>query len=134
MRNRVRWPLVLLSVLAVAGCAGRASTPAAGREPGGRQDLITQEEIQRTTAANAYELVTKLRPQWLTLRGPASNPGFPNEIQVVADGVRLGGVTTLESINPSGVLSLQFYDGPTAFARWGLGFSMGVIVISYRTP
>ena len=128
MRHNMQWPLVVSFVLAVSGCAtGTSSTT---REPAGRRDLITEAEIQRASASNAYDLVSGLRPHWLTTRGPDSIMRPSTEIQVVVDGIKFGPVRDLRSLSPMGMVLLQFVDGPTASGRWGLGFGNGAIVIT----
>lgn len=120
-------------VLSIAACGGRANT-ASTPEPRGRRDLITADEIRRSSASSAYDLVSNLRPQWLTSRGPDSITRPSTEVQVVLDGVRAGGIEVLRSLSPEGMVSLQFVDGLTASTRWGLGFGAGAIVISTRAP
>jgi hypothetical protein len=116
-------------LLVASGCAS-GTNASTSREPRGRRDLITEAEIQRAAASNAYDLVSGLRPHWLTTRGPDSILGPSSEIQVVLDGVKIGPVRDLRSLSPVGMVLLQFVDGPTASGRWGLGFGMGAIVIT----
>jgi hypothetical protein len=132
MRQLVRWSLVVWSSLAVA-CAS-SSRPTAGAErTRSRSDVITPEEIERAQWANAYDLVNDLRPHWLRPRGATTLSNQPQEVQVVMDGVKLGGVSALRGLAVNGFDFLQYYDPITAASRWGLGFGQGAIYITTRT-
>ena len=133
MRHLVRRSLVVCALLTVAACAGAGKRSPDAARPRTRTDLITPVEIQSAQWASAYDLVNNLRPQWLRSRGPDTIRGRPGEVQVVLDGVRLGGVGALRSLPASGISFLQFYDGITAAARWGAGFGNGAIYITTGT-
>jgi hypothetical protein len=118
-------------LLAVSGCASGTNT-STRPQSSGRRDLITEQEIARASASNAYDLVSGLRPHWLTTRGPDTILGQSTEIQVIMDDLRIGTVSDLRSLSPTGIASLQFVDAHTASGRWGLGFGMGAIVITTK--
>jgi hypothetical protein len=75
-------------------------------------------------------MVSNLRPLWLRQRGTDSINGQPSELQVLLDGVRLGGVSALRNMPLVGIASMQYYDPITAGARFGLGFGNGAIYIT----
>lgn len=126
MNVSLRRLVLLLLVAAGAGCAA-GGIP---REPITRRssDYITTEEIRRSTASNAFDLVQSLRPGWLRMRGLQSlhNEG---EILVYFDQVRLGGLQSLRSISVNSIGSLQFIDAASATQRWGTGHNHGAILI-----
>lgn len=107
-----------LLIAAPAMFAGCASTPSAspGQVRTSSLDFITSIEVDATPVANAYDLVSRLRPGWLQGERQASI-GSGGRMQVIAvylDGVRMGGLSSLRAINTSGVKSLQYYDASRA--------------------
>jgi hypothetical protein len=117
--------------LALAGLAC-ASGARKGSPPRGGNDVITAEEMQRVQFSNLFDLVQALRFRWLQSRGPDSINMQPGQVQVRLDDTRLGGVETLRTVAPTGVVSIQWVDPTTAAARWGMGYGHGAIVISTR--
>ncbi|HEX2080296.1 MAG TPA: hypothetical protein VHG08_21520 [Longimicrobium sp.] len=83
--------------LAAAGCVpgGAASGPAP------REQVISRAEIRASEAANAYDLVQRLRPDWLLLAG--DDPAAAGQILVVLDGRPLGDVRALRGVRPQGL-------------------------------
>jgi len=55
-------------------------------------------------------------------------------IQVVMNGVRMGGVTALRRLSAADVEYLQYYDATAATTRWGVGFGKGAIELSTTPP
>lgn len=121
---------LLASALLLAGCA------AGGRSAGassGFSDVIEFEEIQESTATNAYDLVTQARPIWLRSRGTASLRGGPPPLPIVyIRTTRQGPVETLRGIATVTLQELRFVDAPTATMRYGNGHPGGVIEVTLR--
>jgi hypothetical protein len=125
----IRGPLAACLMLALAACAS-GTKGTASDAPSRRSDLLTQSEIHRVPWRDAYEMVSNLRPLWLRQRGTDSINGQPSELQVLLDGVRLGGVSALRNMPLVGIASMQYYDPITAGSRFGLGFGNGAIYIT----
>jgi len=149
MPSRILRQLAVLAVLAAAGaaaCATRqrpatssdpvtstaAGAPgqAAGR-PQSRRDVITRDEIARSTAANALELVRQLRPSFLSDRGPQS---FQNQdagrVIVYLNGTKYGFLDSLSQIPTVGITEIRHFSATEATQRWGIGHSGGVIYVT----
>lgn len=122
-------------VFVTAACAPAVSTPASrvASELRGSRDFIGEEEIRNAAGGNALDLVRKLRPMWLTKRGPQSlyNEG---EVVVYLAGARLGGLQALSEISASSLTSLQFLDVAAANYRFGAGHPYGAIIVSTDHP
>ncbi len=132
-----RWLFGLL-LLAATACA------TAGTGAATHRDLIVQEEIRQTSAANAYELVQTLRPQWLRVRGTQNLPAkldprgtgqgvgeaLGQELVVYLDNARIGGRSALREIPLTSVQYLQRFDAAAANYRWGAGHTHGAILVS----
>jgi len=131
VRQMIRWSLMACFLAALGACAsggGAKSSP--GDAPTRRSDIINQTEIQRVQWRDAYDMVANLRPLWLRQRGADTITGEQGEIQILLDGVRLGGPSALRNMPLSGIASLQYFDPVTAASRFGLGFSHGAIYIT----
>ena len=100
--------LVFLATAAILGCAS-SSTPSRGVAQSSR-DRITSMEIQATSGASAFDLVTKLRPHWLRQTGTASiGSGVRHQVTLVyLDGNRIGGLDALRSITSGGITAMEW--------------------------
>lgn len=125
----VRSFLALASVVLLA-----CSAPRVG--PGAVSDssLITEEEIDASRAANAFEAIQKLRPNFLSNRGETSlnkNRSTPYPT-VYLDDQEYGPINTLRSIPASQVSSIRLLRAWEATTKYGTGNMGGVIAITTR--
>lgn len=119
--------LLLTAIVLLGACSSvRPGTPRPAN-----QNLITRDEILHSGFSNAYDLVQKLRPLWLTKRGEVS---FFQQTDVVVylDGTRLGGPESLKDLNSTDIESLRFLDARQATLRFGSGHVHGAILITTR--
>lgn len=100
----------VIGTLALGACA---SSGGATRRS---SDHITSAEISTASASNAYELIERLRPNWLRPTGSGSLSGGVRSqlILVYLDGTRLGDLGSLRSLNVTGIRSLQWLDAARA--------------------
>jgi hypothetical protein len=122
---RASFRLLTIAGLAVASaCSRQANT-------GPRLDrtLLTPEQFANRGYNTAYDVVEAMRSNWLAERGPDSFAS-PAKVQVYFDGIRLGGVETLRTIDLRPVTYIRYFDGIAATARWGLDHGMGAIYVS----
>lgn len=115
-------------ITALAACVSSG----AGRERLGDPDLILREEIDESSARNAFELVQTARPQWLRLRGMTTlqQASGEQDIVVYLDNARLGFRESMGQVGLAAVQYLQFFDARQATQRWGGGHLNGAIFIS----
>jgi hypothetical protein len=120
-------PLFLLAatVAAAPGCAsgtGGAQAGAGADADGSsrvrtRADVISQEEMAEHMSLSLYEIVQRLRPQWLSGRGPRDVGGGGAELYVYQDNVQMGTIETLRQMRPGpNVVRVRFLDASTAGA------------------
>ncbi|HET9385920.1 MAG TPA: hypothetical protein VFO67_12290 [Gemmatimonadales bacterium] len=124
----IRWgvPILVAAMLAALSCA----TPRSGARPSSQRDLLRFDEIERTSAVNAYDAVRQLRPEWLRRRGRGSIQNATAEVLVVyLDGTRLGTPQTLRSIAAGSILEIRHLDASDATTRFGTGHAGGALLI-----
>lgn len=119
---------ILLAVCAVAACASTS-----GRTATRQRNLITVDEIEATTHVTAYEIVQKLRPEFLRGRGASSIRDPRPELAVVyIDGVRAGGLDILHSVPRDILFEIRYLSGTDATTLYGIGHGGGAIQVVTR--
>jgi hypothetical protein len=130
MRNRSSF--YLLAFLATVGCApppGQADPVKGHRE----YNVLAAEEIESLNVANAYEAITKSRPQFLRTRGKTTTKNNTvDRALVFLDGVPYGDINSLRGISVAQITSIQFYPGSDAVTRFGSQYGSGVIEVKTR--
>ena len=115
----------VFSVGVLAGCAG-ATTQSGSR--GASSMTLTQAELAKTNSNNLYDAIKKLRPEWLTSRGPTSvTDATPSTVDVYMNGSELGGIDYLREVSTLDVSAVRYWDPGQASARFGMGHPSGVI-------
>ena len=124
-----RWVTALTLVVAIA-----CSHPRLG--PGDTFDsqVITEDEIVASHATNAFEVIHKLRGNFLTSRGQTSlNRTNANTYPVVyVDDQEFGPISTLSSIPAEQISMIRLYRVSEANAKYGTHNLTGVIAITTR--
>ncbi len=120
-------------VLVVAALVSLACASKAGRIVPPNRNVITADEIAKSNASSAYEIIERLRPAFLRTRGSQSiqNPA-PVSPVVYLDGMRFGPVSSLAQIPAIGVVSIQYLNAIDASQRFGLGNEGGAILVSTK--
>lgn len=122
--------LVLLGMflLGVVSCARARVT--AGSNP----NVITQEEIVASNAATAYDVIARLRADFLRDRGPTSLL-LPNQRQPVVflRDQLYGEIDQLREFRSSDLAEIRFYPGPDAVTKFGTQYGGGVIQLLLRS-
>lgn len=125
----MRFALIPLLALALAGCAGRAP---AGAPPASR-DAVLADELRGLELGNLYETLEKLRPEWLRSRGQRSPTNRESELPLVyLDNSRYGELQSLRNLRAGEVTEIHWLSGPVATYRFGTGHSGGVILVLTR--
>jgi hypothetical protein len=127
---KVRFAALLIA-LSFAACG---PPPPGGLAPVDR-DFIGRVEIDDTKLPgwSAYDLILKLRPQFLRNRGATSFRNTDSgEPAVYLDGVRYGKPESLKQISADQVQSVQFLSAADATTRFGTDNASGAILIQTR--
>lgn len=111
-------------LLALGGCASTGSTA----ETTERRDVLTSEQIMSAEVSNLYDVVRRLRPEWLRTKGQGGTGRLSGEtrIVVIQNNTVVGGVETLRDFSPEGVQRLRYTEGETAAATL-VGGEPGII-------
>lgn len=118
--TKIRHAVAALFVLQLAGGVSAA-------EAQGRRNRITEAEIEKANAADAYELVRKLRPSWFTSRGIASGNEFAGAMGWFIDGMRIASEDQLRSLIVERIKEVRYYNMGDATNRFGGGLTAGAI-------
>jgi outer membrane cobalamin receptor len=121
--------LLVALVPAVLAC----TTPRTGPTVSDSQ-LITEDEIEASRAPTAFEVIQKLRANFLTYRGETSfdrtrSQPYPT---VYVDGQAFGPIGTLRNIPASEIATIRLYRSWEATTKFGTGNMGGVIAITTR--
>ena len=121
-----RFLLAIVSAVVVA-CATHSAPLTAASDP----SMISASEIDSAHQTTAYELIRKLRPQFLLSRGklslllsePAALP------RIYVDDQYYGEASTLRSIMAETIESVRFYSAAAAQYKYGHDNAAGVIAL-----
>jgi len=124
-----RWVVALTLAIAL-GC----SHPQLGPGEVYNSQVITEDEIVASRASNAFEVIHKLRANFLTNRGETSlNMGQSNPYPTVyLDDQEFGPISSLTNIPAAQITMIQLYRVSEANAKYGTHNLSGVIAISTR--
>lgn len=123
-----RWTMSLIAVAVIA-----CSPPRLG--PGGvsNSTLITEDEIKASRGSSAYDVIQKLRANFLSYRGETTfNKTSSPYPSVYLDGQLFGAITTLKTIPAMQISSIRLYRSWEATTKFGTGNMGGVIEILTR--
>jgi hypothetical protein len=125
-------PLLFLAIALILPAAAHAQDSAQAKPKIKRNpDVISAEEIETASdAQDAYQVVKRLRPMWLTMRGGGSMNSRVADIAVYVNGVRMGGPDALRDIPRTGVVEMRFLRGTDATQRFGTGHESGAILVT----
>ena len=122
-----------VAVSVAAGCAAsRSSTPIT--DP----DVITTDQIVRSKATNAYDLIATIRPQMFTAHGAPTTRGQQRStpgrqalpVLVYIDNVKVGQLAELKALGTVDVREIRYLSPRVATDRWGENHAGGVIYVT----
>ncbi len=114
LRIATRRLALLAATVAVTACASSGSGSSGARSS---PDRLDRSEIMKSNASNAYELINRLRPNWLRTTSPGSIGGGITRTQMILvylDGQRLEDLNALKTISAASIQSGQWIDSARA--------------------
>jgi hypothetical protein len=110
-----------------------ASANTQGRTSQGLGNTLTADQLARTNTEYVYDAIVKLRPPWLTTRGPTSyTDATPTGVSVYYGGTLLGKAEALREIRTVDVIEAKYWDAAAASGRFGMGHPRGVIELTRK--
>jgi len=124
-----RWVIALPLMVAVA-----CSHPRLGPGEAFNSQVITEDEIVASRASNAYDVIHKLRANFLTNRGQTGvNRSQANSYPTVyVDDQEFGPISTLSTIPAAQIAMIRLYRVSEANAKYGTHSLTGVISITTK--
>jgi hypothetical protein len=122
-----------IAMSSALGCAtSRSATPVT--DP----DVITTDQIVRSKASNAYDVIATIRPQMFTAHGAPTTRGqqapTPGRqampVVVYIDNVKVGPVTELKALGTLDLREIRYLSPRVATDRWGENHAGGVIYVT----
>ena len=127
MRPRVLG--ILTTAVLLIGCSSAATQSG----PRGDANRLTHDQLAATNSGTVYDAVEKLRPEWLTSRGPSSmTDPTPTVASVFMNGQLLGKVDFLREVRIIDVSEARYWPAGQAAAKFGMGHPRGVIELTRR--
>lgn len=120
--------VLILWLMTAGGCAAASQ---GSSSPGGSRQLISEPEIEQSTATNAFDLVRRIRPQWLRSRGQMSIER-PSDVVVYVNGHPHGGSGALNDVHIQSIRQIQFLSAVEATQRFGTDHARGAILVTLR--
>ncbi|HEV7991349.1 MAG TPA: hypothetical protein VGP25_05955 [Gemmatimonadaceae bacterium] len=125
----IRTVRIAVLALCLGACAHASKSP----NGGGAENEITEQEIDASGAITAYDVVQKVRRNFLTDRGKTTILGSsPSKPTVFLDGVAYGEILSLRNISARQVSNIKLYRAWEAQQRYGNGYVGGVIEVTTR--
>jgi hypothetical protein len=141
---RERWSVLVVAAMVTSAACSSSGTGGGGIGGGGvgsgtasariDRDVIAEAEItnRAADAANALQVIQKLRPQMLRTRGlasPMDKTGETVQPRVYVDNIEYGNLSTLTNVNASQIREIRYINSRDATTTWGTGHMGGVILI-----
>lgn len=85
--------------------------------------LISEQEIEKTSASNAYELIREKRPEFLWSQGPKTlsrSYGSTRLPSVYLDGIYFGGLAELSRLTVESLKEIRYLNERDAHQKFGL--------------
>jgi hypothetical protein len=96
-------------------------------------NYISEAEIDASGGTTAYDVILKVRSNFLSDRGKTTLIGAaPNKPSVFVDGVHYGEIASLRTVSARQLSSIRLYRAWEAQQRYGSGFVGGVIELTTR--
>ena len=124
--------MAVLGIAVVAAC--QINAPPAMQTD---SRILTRQEILASKAqGNAYDVIARLRPNFLHARGATSvnNPSAPASLpNVYVNGNAYGDMYSLRNFDVIQIEEIRYYSAGEAQAKFGTGNGGGAIAITTRT-
>lgn len=123
-----------LSLMAASILVGACATGSGSQRSDTRRDpnRISPEEIQTQATGTAYDLVERLRPNWLRSRSSTLTGGVGGTVnlpRVFVDERDYGSRDSLRDFHMDSIEEIRFISGRDATTLYGTGYPGGIIFV-----
>jgi hypothetical protein len=126
-------PFLILGAAAVMACASAGAGGGGTTVDANSPNVITGDQIVASAQTNAYDVVSRLRPNFLKSRGRTTVYGQGSDYATVfLDGQSYGDLSSMRNIAASQISSIHFIRGTDAVTTYGMQYGAGVIDIRTR--
>lgn len=103
--------ILMLTIL--CACATASNQNTASSASGSTSTKLVKADIAATNLTSAYDVVSRLRPNWLrppgmTITGISSGTAPAKQVLVYVDGDQLGPTETLRNLTTNNIISIEF--------------------------
>lgn len=100
---------------------------------GYRAQVITEDEVVASKAANAYDVIKKVRANFFSYRGRTTLIGTSSpDPTVYVDEQPFGPISSLRTIPADEITEIRLYRAWEATTKYGMGNMGGVILVTTR--
>lgn len=124
--SRRSW--LLLIALLGAGCVHRARLADVPNP-----NVITEDELRDAQGNTIYDVIAKLRPQYLRDRGPIALTGGARDVATVfLNTEEYGPIASLRDFPATDIEEVRYFSGIDAVTKFGRYYGTGVIQLISR--
>ena len=122
----------LVSIIAVLTACASTGTPAP--TSASTSNVISRAELDAAGSATVYDVIVRLRPNYLRSRGPTSvvNTSAHTVAVVFVGETEYGDLESLRRFPATRIEEVRYYSGPEATTKFGSAFGAGVIALKPR--
>jgi hypothetical protein len=125
--------LSILTAAVVTACASAGGGGGGTTVDANNPNTISGDQIVASAQTNAYDVVSRLRPNFLKSRGRTTVYGKGSDYaSVFLDGQSYGDLSSLRNISASQISSIHFIRGTDAVTTYGMQYGGGVIDVRTR--
>jgi hypothetical protein len=126
----------VLASLLVALAAACATVAAPENPISSNRSVITDAEIPTTGTESAFDLIQRLRPEYLRAKPTQTYTGATSTVapppSVVLNGQRIGELAYLRQVSAPTLSMIRYYNIEEGKRKFGMQYGGGVIEIKYR--
>jgi hypothetical protein len=130
--RRLIAPMLIALATACAGAARPQKSVSSNRS------VVTDVEIPTSGTESAYDLIQRIRPEYLRAKPTQSYSGATSAVapppSVFLDGQRMGELADLRQISAPTLSMIRYYGIEEGKQKFGMQYGGGVIEIRFRGP
>ena len=122
----------LVSIIAVLTACASTGTPVP--TSASSSNVISRLELDAAGSATVYDVIVRVRPNYLRSRGPTSvvNTSARTVAVVFVGDTEYGDLESLRRFLAARIEEVRYYTGPEATTKFGSAFGAGVIALKLR--